>query len=443
MSFNFGTGLGLVFVRSAYGQALAYFKALNLVVGDTLAVAQKFGFPARKVTETDYVFLNTSFLLAAVQQPDGSSAVLSFGPKNGASWPALALGPDGDYHLVSPVGSALFGVNAVPNGITINNVRYFAGLDGALLRQFDPSMVDANAVVVSIDDSRVATTMFDGVVIDVTNTLREIVVSDARDTGAAAALQIKAAIAGLQDSCADFHNIGHITEYTEMLDKLQTASRTIELSLAANADLVSYKFDLEAITALLGEISKTIQETVTLDDKKALEGIRDFLLTLEGCKQAVRSFHVAINSVAVINVPKSLGDTVIALRDFNSEVKCIADHLQYFATGQRPVDATDDISEFTLSPARRAEIAAAIASVNALTSIGSADLNNIEQQAVKQFKDQAALLVATVSSFDSVLLSLTNSLSNYVSAEARSRAQAAVAASQAAAAARALSNIPA
>jgi hypothetical protein len=273
--------------------------------------------------------------------------------------------------------------------------------------------------------------MFDGVVIDVTNTLREVIVSDARDTGAAAALQIKAAIAGLQNSCADFHNIGHVAEYTDMLDKLQTASQTIELSLTANADLVSYKADIAAITDLLSNISRTIQETVTLDGKKALEGSRDFLLTLEGCKQAVRSFNIAISSVAVINVPKSLGDTVDALREFNSEVKCIADHMQYFATGQRPADSTDDITEFTLSAARKAEIAAAIASVNALASIGSADVDNIQHLAVKKFKDQAAVLASTVSSFESVLETLTASLSNYVSAETRARAQAAVAAARA------------
>lgn len=431
MSFNFGTGLGLVFVRSAYAQALAYFNALGLVVGVTWAKPQSFGFPARKVNEKEYVFLNTSFLLVTVRQTDDKLAVLSFGPRNGAGWPELALNDRGGYDLVKPIDPSAFGVNAIANGVKIDNLVYFADEHGAPFRLFDPSMVDKDAVVVSIDDTHVATTVFDGVVVDVTNTLREVIVADARDTGATAALQIKAAIAGLQNSCADFHNIGHIDDYTDMLDKLQLASKTIELSLTANTDLLSYKLEIAAITDLLSQISKTIQETVTLDGKKALEGILEFLLTLEGCKQAVRSFNIAISSVAVINVPKSLGDTVDALREFNSEVKCIAEHMQYFATGQRPEDSKDDISEFTLSVARKAEIAAAIASVNALVSIGSADVDNIQNLAVKQFKDQAATLAATVSSFGSVLESLTSSLSNYVSAETRARAQAAVIAARA------------
>jgi hypothetical protein len=435
--FSFGTGAGLVFVRSAYAQAQAYFRALNVLrEGNHTAVATKFGFPAQLVNGV--YSLDVPFVLASVTQSDSTQAVLAFGPLNAGSWPPLVLNPDGSYALTAPLNPALFGVFPQLTGLTIGNSRYFAQL-GSPVHQFLPSMVHPDAVIVSIDDTHVATTTADGAVVDVSASLAQIVVTDpANDSGAVIAAQIQAVIAALENSCADFHNIGRIADYTDMLAQLQNASQTINLNLALNPDLASYNADLIAINALLSQITQTITDTVTIDGSAALQGILTFLQTLESCKIAIRDFHVAITSVAVITVPQSLSDATTSLKDFNSEVKCIADHLKYFATGVIPSDSTESPAEFELSAPRRAEIQAAIAAVNALVSIGNADLSNIEAQAVKDFQDQATALAASVSAFDSVLSGLTASLSPYLSPAAHASAQAAVAASQVAAQARAV-----
>ena len=260
------------------------------------------------------------------------------------------------------------------------------------------------------------------------------------DAGALLASQIQTAILALQNSCADFHNLGRIDDYRSMLLQLQAASETINLNLVANLDLASYKQDLVAINALLSQITLTITQTVTINDTQALQAIYDFIQELDSCKIAVRDFHIAINSVAVLSVPQSLTDTANALRGVNSEVKCIADHLGYFATGVLPAGTTEPLSEFQLSAARQAEIAAAVASVNALASIGNADLTNIEAQAVKAFQDQATALASSVSVFDGVLAGLTSSLAQFLPPSALAAAQEAVRVSQAAAAARAARN---
>ena len=441
MAYTFGTGSGLVFVRSAFAQAQAYFQALGVVVGEGWADATKFGFPARPFGEApnlSYRITDTPYVLALVRQADDQFAVLAFGPKNGGPWPALVLNPDGSYVLEGPVNPLQFGVVTPTSGVTIANARYFAS-EAVLVRQFDPSMVAADWVVVSIDRSLVATTTADGVIVDVTASLAEIrtVVNDA---GALLASQIQTAILALQNSCADFHNLGRIDDYRSMLLQLQAASETINLNLVANLDLASYKQDLVAINALLSQITLTITQTVTINDTQALQAIYDFIQELDSCKIAVRDFHIAINSVAVLSVPQSLTDTANALRGFNSEVKCIADHLGYFATGVLPAGTTEPLSEFQLSAARQAEIAAAVASVNALASIGNADLTNIEAQAVKAFQDQATALASSVSVFDGVLAGLTSSLAQFLPPSALAAAQEAVRVSQAAAAARAARN---
>ena len=323
--------------------------------------------------------------------------------------------------LEGPVNPLQFGVVTPTSGVTIANARYFAS-EAVLVRQFDPSMVAADWVVVSIDRSLVATTTADGVIVDVTASLAEIrtVVNDA---GALLASQIQTAILALQNSCADFHNLGRIDDYRSMLLQLQAASETINLNLVANLDLASYKQDLVAINALLSQITLTITQTVTINDTQALQAIYDFIQELDSCKIAVRDFHIAINSVAVLNVPQSL-----------------TDHLGYFATGVLPAGTTEPLSEFQLSAARQAEIAAAVASVNALASIGNADLTNIEAQAVKAFQDQATALASSVSVFDGVLAGLTSSLAQFLPPSALAAAQEAVRVSQAAAAARAARN---
>lgn len=201
--FSFGTGSGLVFVRSAYAQAQAYFRALNVLLeGDHTAVATKFGFPAQLVNGV--YSLDVPFVLASVTQSDNTQAVLAFGPLNTGSWPRLVLNPDGSYAFTAPLDPALFGVFPQLAGLTIGNSRYFAQLDGSPVHQFLPSMVLPGAVIVSIDDTLVATTTADGAVVDVSASLAQIVVADpANDSGAAIAEQIQAVIAALQNSCAD------------------------------------------------------------------------------------------------------------------------------------------------------------------------------------------------------------------------------------------------
>jgi hypothetical protein len=303
-------------------------------------------------------------------------------------------------------------------------------------------MVEATHVIVSIDHNHVATTLSDGVIVDVTSSLTEVITDNPNDPGAVLAREIQAAINKLENSCADFHNMGQASEYAEMLAQLKEASENINLYLASDKDLSSYQHDLDAITQILGQITHTITQTVTLDDSRALQTILDFIQSLETCKKAVQSFHVAISTVSVINVPKSLTDTATSLRNFNSEVKCIAEHLKYFATGQRDLDSKEDQSEFNLSAARKAEIAAAVASVKALASIGNADVDNIQTQAVKAFQDQTKAMAANVSSFDIVLSSLAASLHQYLSPSAQAAAAAAVAASQLAAQERAKRGLP-
>lgn len=438
----FGTGSGLVFVRSAFSQARAYFATLGLLVAEQPAVAQKFGFPTHPVNGA-YRFADTPYLLALVQQADSSSAVVAFGPQGGSDWPALILNPDGSYAVSALADLSHFGVIELANPRPVlGNPQYLAKPDGSPFHEFDPSMVAPIYVVVSIDSAHVATTSADGVIVDVTSSLSEVQTAGSpNDPGALLATQIQTAIDALQNSCADFHHMGKISDYSDMLAQLQAASQTINLNLASNLDLVAYNQDLDAINAILSQITLTITQTVTIDDSTALDTILRFVQSLESCKRAVQNFHVAIASVAVINVPKSLSDTATSLRNFNSEVKCIADHLKYFATGTRS-DMTEPQAEYDLSTVRRAEITAAISSVNALASIGSADLTNIEAQAVKAFQDQAKALAENVSSFDSVLSSLTASLSQYLPPAALAAANAAVLASQAAAHARSLRGLP-
>jgi hypothetical protein len=438
----FGTGSGSIFVRSAHAQAQAYFTTLGVLVGEQAAVAQKFGFPTHLVDGT-YRFTDTPYLLALVTQVDAPPAVLAFGPKGGSDWPALTLNPNGSYTVAGAVSAADFGVIelAFPRPV-VGNPQYLAKLDGTPFSAFDPAMVAPVYVIVSIDSSHVASTFRDGAIVDVSASLAEVQVSGGpNDPGALLALQIQGAIDALQNSCADFHHMGKISDYSAMLAQLQIASQNINLNLASDLDLVAYKHDLDAINAILSQVTLTITQTVTIDDSTALAGILTFIQSLESCKRAVQNFRVAIASVAVINVPKSLSDTATSLLNFNSEVKCIADHLKYFATGVRS-ELIEPQADYDLSAARSAEIAAAISSVNALASIGSADLNNIEAQAVKAFQDQAKALAANVSSFDSVLSSLAASLSQYLPPAALTAANAAVLASQAAAQARALRNLP-
>jgi hypothetical protein len=432
---TFGAGSGLVFVRSAYARAQAYFEALKVVVDGRAAVATKFGFPSKLV---DKVYqLDVSYVLAAVRQADDKVAVLAFGPKKETEWPTLVLKPDGaTYALATELDPLEFGVLPQLAGVTLGNASYFA-LDGAPYHDFDLSMLPPDHLVVSIDDTFVATASMDGLIIDVSTSLSEIVVSAENDPGAAIAAKIQETIVALKDSCAEFHNIGRIADYTDMLAQLQSASETINLNLAINPDLGSYSAELDAINVILGQISKTITDTVTIDDSQALQSILDFMIKLKSCKKAIQDFNIAITSVAVITIPKSLGDTSLALKNFNAEVKCIADHMKYFATGVYDTTLTEGLDQFVLSASRQAEIQAAISSVNALVSIGNADLHNIEAQAVKEFQQQANALASNVSAFGSVLSSLTTSLSLYLPPEAWRAAQAAVAASEAAARARA------
>ena len=438
-TMSFGTGSGLVFVRSAYGQALAYFSALGLKVGEQSAVVQKFGFPSHPILDganQKYSFADTPYVLALVQQLNAPPSVLAFGPKAGHAWPSLALQPDGSHVVAAAIDPNAFGVLELASPGRVLGTYYLAKDDGSAFHEFDPVMAAAQYVIVGIDRN-VATTFLDGVIVDVTSSLSEVVTSDPNDAGAVIAVRIQSAIDALENSCADFHKMGRVADYKEMLEQLQAASQTINLHLTSDIDLVSYNQDLQAITVILSQITHTITQTVTIDDSRALETILTFIQSLDSCKQAVQSFHVAISSVSVINVPKSLKDTTTSIRNFNDEVKCIAEHLKFFATGQRDLDSKEPQEEFDLSAARRAEIAAAVASVKALASIGDADITNIQAQAVKDFQDQTKALAANVSSFDSVLASLASSLSAYLPPATQIAVSAAVRASQAAAQARA------
>ena len=434
---SFGTGSGLVFVRSAFNQALAYFSTLGLKVGDQSAVVTKFGFPARPLPlkdgeEQKYSFADTPYLLALVQQagkPAGQPAVLAFGPKEGNAWPKLEVQLGGSYVVVGASPES-FGIIELASPKRVPGTPYLA--DGEdYFHDFDPVMTALTSVIVGIDHRFVATTSLDGVIVDVTSSLSEVITTN--DAGAALALQIQSAIDALENSCEDFHKMGRVTDYKDMLEQLKAASDTINLTLASDRDLVSYDEELEAITLILSQITHTITQTVTIDDSRALQSILHFIRSLDSCKHAVQNFHVAISSVSVINVPKSLKDTTTSIRNFNKEVKCIADHLNYFATGNRDLESEEKLEEFELSAARRTEIAAAVASVKALASIGEADVSNIQAQAVKDFQDQTKALSANVSSFSAVLTSLAESLSAYLPPATQSTVSAAVRASQAAA----------
>lgn len=442
---SFGTGSGLVFVRSAFAQALAYFSALGLKVGEGSAVVQKFGFPSQPIPGSvplKFSFNDAPYVLALVQQPDAEPVVLAFGPRDQKSWPKLALQLDNSYSVDGAINAEQFGVLAPESLKYVADTQYLAEADGSPFHEFDPLMAAAKYVIVGIDHKLVATTFLDGVIVDVTSSLSEVIINDPKDAGAALALQIQTAINALENSCEDFHKMGRVTDYKEMLEQLQAASQTINLHLTSDLDLVSYDHELQAITLILSQITHTITQTVTIDDTKALDTILKFIQSLESCKQAVQNFHVAISTVSVINVPKSLTDATISIRDFNAEVKCIAEHLKFFATGQRDEDSKEPQEEFDLSAARRAEIAAAVASVKALASIGDADLSNIQAQAVKDFQVQTKALGANVSSFGHVLSSLSESLKAYLPSSTQSAVNTAVLISQAAAQARASRVVP-